>query len=135
MNTTLNLDGQNFEIASDETRLSAEFIERVWRKAGQPRTLDAEVSWKVVDVIMQVWGGLYPWELEAWKKNLQDEQSLERTVHEANKQNGGYFPISYPTRLLQMLRLKFPNEHYTDHKLILKFVKRYPILKRTKYNI
>lgn len=132
---TLSIGDETFQIATDEMIIATEFIERVWKKAGRPRILEGESAWKVVDAIMKVWGGLYPHEVEAWKKNLQEEQYYERNVHDANKQEGGYFPIAYPTTLFNLLRVKFPSVPLADHDLIKKFVKRYPMLKITRYNI
>lgn len=133
--STLTLDDETFQIASEEQILSVEYIERVWRKAGRPRVLEGETPWKVVDAIMQVWMALYPWEVKAWRKNLQEEQMYERTPHEVNTENGGYFPIAYPTTLVNLLRVKFPGIPLADHDLIKKFVERYPILKVTQYDI
>lgn len=131
----LSVDGHTFEIASDETRLTVEYIHKVWEKAGKPNRLEGESAWKVMDAMMQVWAMAYPWEIQAWKKNLQEEQSFERTPHDVNKAEGGYFPIAYPTRLFQLIKVYFKNDQLADRKLIKKFVKRYPILQITKYNI
>jgi hypothetical protein len=126
---------EQFEIASQENILATSFIHTVWVRAGKPDRLEGESAWRVMDSIMKIWGGCYPYELRAWKKQLSEEQSMERTPHEALKDNGGYFPIAYPTRLLQLIKVYFKKERLADHNLIKKFVSRYPILKRTKYSI
>lgn len=132
---TLSIGDETYDIASDEARIATEFIERVWRKAGRPRILEGESAWKVVDAIMKVWMGLYPQELKDWKANLKQEQYYERSVHDANKAEGGYFPISYPTTLFNLLRIKFPGIPLADHSLIKEFITRYPILKITKHKV
>jgi hypothetical protein len=88
-----------------------------------------------MDSLFQIWGACFPLELLDFKRVIQEDQSMERSVHEANKQDGGYFPISYPMRLMQFMKVYFPDEKFQDHKLILKIIRRYPLLKATKHNI
>lgn len=131
----IKVDDQLFEIVPDEARLAAEYIHKVWVAAGRPNMLEGESAWKVMDSLMQIWGACFPQELQDFKASLQDSQSIERSVHDANKQDGGYFPISYPMRLMQFMKVYFPNERFQDHKLILKIIRRYPLLKVTKHNL
>lgn len=131
----IKVDDQLFEIVPDEARLAAEFIHKVWVKSGRPNRLEGESAWKVMDSLMQIWGACFPYELQDFKRTIQEDQSLERSVHEANKSDGGYFPISYPMRLMQFMKVYFPNEKFQDHKLILKIIRRYPLLKVTKHNL
>lgn len=131
----IKVDDEYFEIVPDEHRLAAEFIHKVWIKAGKPNRLEGESAWKVMDSLFQIWGAMYPQELLDFKHSVQDEQSVERSVHEANKGAGGYFPIVYPTRLMQFIKVYFKEEKLNDRKLILKFVHRYPMLQRTKHHI
>jgi hypothetical protein len=119
----------------EEHRLAAQFIHNVWKKTGSPNRLEGESAWKVMDSLFQIWGALNPQELADFKRDLQEDQSLERTIHDANKADGGYIPISYPLRLWQMIKVYFPEEKLQDHELILKFIRRYPMLKRTKYQL
>jgi hypothetical protein len=88
-----------------------------------------------MDAIFQVWAALNQREFEDFKKDLQEDQAYERTVSEANRRDGGYIPISYPPRLFQMIKAIFSEEKLQDHDLIIKFVRRYPLLKRTKHNL
>lgn len=53
---------------------------------------------------MEMWKKYYPHELSEWIKQLDYDLTVERTVREAVKNDGGYFPISYPTRLWSLLR-------------------------------
>ena len=124
-----------YDFVPDEHRLAAEFIHKLWVRAGRPDRLEGESAWKVVDGIFQIWGALFPAELKSFAKEVQDDQSIERTVSEATRRDGGYIPISYPTRLFQMIRLYFHDDKLQDRNTIIKFVRRYPLLKRTKYNI
>ena len=127
--------GENkYEIASEELRISTGYIHNVWVRLGKPDRLEGS-AWKLVDAMMEVWASLYPWEIKAFKQTIQEDQSIERSVSESMKAGGAHIPISYPTRLLQLLKLYFPNERYADRKLILDFVQRYPILQVTKYHL
>lgn len=131
----IDINGQLYSIPPAEALLSTEYLHKVFIAAGKPTKLEGESAWRMVDAIMGVWFALYPWEVDEWTKRLKEDQSAERSIADANKANGGYFPISYPTRLLMMIKIYFRNERFADHDLIKKFVKRYPILKRTRFNI
>lgn len=131
----IKVDNQIFEIVPDEARLAAEYIHKVWIGSGRPNRLEGESAWKVMDSLFQIWGACFPQELLDFKQTIQEDQALERSVHDANKADGGYFPISYPMRLMQFMKVYFPNERFQDHNLILKLVRRYPMLKVTKHKI
>lgn len=131
----IKVDDQYFEIVPDEARLAAEYIHKVWVRSGRPNRLEGESAWKVMDSLFQIWGACFPQELLDFKRTIQEDQSIERTVHEANKVDGGYIPISYPVRLMQFIKVYFKEEKLQDHKLILKLIKRYPLLKVTKHNL
>jgi hypothetical protein len=124
-----------FDFVPDEHRLAAEYIHKMWKAAGYPRTLDTEAAWKVMDGVFQVWGALFPQELLDFKADLQEDQAYERTVSEANSRDGGFIPISYPPRLFQMMKVYFSEEKLQDRDLIVKLVRRYPLLKRTRFKI
>lgn len=131
----IKVDDEFFEIVPDEHRLAAEYIHKVWISAGRPNRLEGESAWKVMDSLFQIWAALFPDEFLDFKKQIQDDQSAERSVHDANKADGGHIPISYPMRLLQFIKVYFPNERLQDRSLILKFIRRYPALKVTKFNL
>jgi hypothetical protein len=131
----IKVGNEFFEIVPDEHRLAAEYIHKIWKKAGYPRRLETEGAWKVMDALFQIWGALYPEELLAFKKDIQEDRSVERAVHDALKSDGGYIPISYPIRLMQFIKVYFKEEKLQDHKLILKFIRRYPMLKVTKFKL
>ena len=124
-----------YDFVSDEHRLAVEFIQKTWRAAGYPRRLDTESAWKVMDSIFQIWAALNPQEFVDFKKDLIEDQAYERSVSEANRRDGGYIPISYPPRLFQMIKAILSEEKLQDRDLIIKFVRRYPLLKRTKHNL
>lgn len=134
----IQIGKDKYEIASDELRLTVGYLHQVAKNIGiKPNgdTLIEGSAWKLVDAMFQMWAAHFPWEIKAFKESIQDDQSIERTPHEANKKDGGHIPISYPTRLYKLIKLYFPKEHLADRELIIKFVKRYPILKVTKYGI
>lgn len=131
----IKVNDEMFEIMTDENRLAAEFIHKVWVRAGRPNRLEGESAWKVMDSLFQVWAACYPQEFLEFKYSLIEEQEAERSVHDANKADGGFVPISYPMRLLQFIRVYFPDQKLQDREITRKFTQRYPVLKRTKYNI
>ena len=131
----VTVGANEYEVVSDDARLLTEYLHRVWVKAGKPDRVETESSWKVVDAIMQVWAAGWPEEFLDWKYGVEEQRAYERTVHEAEKDDGGHFPIGYPQRVLQLLRVYFKNDRFQDRKLIKKFVSRYPYLKITKFKI
>lgn len=124
-----------YEVPSNDSILLTEYLHKVWEKTGKPNRLETESAWKVMDALFKVWSTFYPHELSDWIDDLKEEQYYERSVHEANKANGGYFPIAYPTRLYNLIRVYFKDDQLADRKLIKKFIARYPVLKRTKYSL
>lgn len=110
-------------------------IEQIYDRLGKPTDASNEVGWKMVDELVKLWYTYYPWELKAWKESVLDDLELERDVHTAIKENGGYFPISYPTRLYKMLDTYLPNQKLHDRSFIKKMVLRHPVFKTTNYKV
>jgi len=135
MPAAIQVNKEFFDIAPDEHRIAASFIHKVYEKLGKPDTLNSETSWKLVDAIMKVWVGLCPDEFEDFRQSVLDAQSIERNPCEANKVDGGYFPISYPMRLHAFLKVYFKNQDLVDRKIIKKFISRYPAFKVTRFKI
>jgi hypothetical protein len=130
----IKVGDETFEIATEENRLATTYLHTVWDKAGKPNRIEGESAWKVVDAIFQIFAASFPYEYQDFRNTIKEDQSNERTVHDSNKM-GGHFTISYPIRLLQLLKVYFPYEHYQDRDFTRKFLQRYPYLKVTKYAI
>lgn len=124
-----------YEMPNKEAVALSEGIHRTYDLLGKPKDTETEAGWKMIDNLVGVWYNFYPWELKAWKKELETQLGGERTVHEALKANGGYIPISFPTRLYKMLEIFLPDLKITDRKFIKKFAGRYPIFKMTNFQI
>ncbi len=133
--TKIKVNGLDFEIASREAAAIVEGCERVYNALGKPTDTSTDSGWKMVDNLVGVWYRFYPWEIEDWKKELSIQLGGERSVHDALRANGGYIPISFPTRLYKMLDTYLPEQKITDRKFIKKFAGRYPIFKFTNYKI
>lgn len=129
----IKVGDETFEIATEENRLATTYLHTVWDKAGRPNRIEGS-AWKVVDAILQTFAACFPQEYQDFRNTIKEDQSNERTVHDSNKM-GGHFTISYPIRLLQLLKVYFPNERYQDREFTKKFVRRYPYLKVTQYAI
>lgn len=123
------------KIVPSKTALAlTEAIERIYNMLGRPTDCSTDSGWKMCDELVQLWYTFYPWELEAWRKEQLDELEVERSV-KASNDAGGYFPISYPTRLYNMLDTYLPDQKLQDMKFIRKMVQRHPIFKKTNYAI
>lgn len=127
----MTLKGVEYEMPSKASVAVVSALERIYKILGEPKDASNEMGWKMIDNIMDGWASLYPQEVTTWKEELKDELSAERTIHEANKANGGYFPISYPLRLYKMLEMYLPDQKLHDMTFIKKMTTRYPILKTT----
>lgn len=88
-----------------------------------------------MDNIMQVWERCWPQEKDDWISQIKGELSVERSVQEAIKADGGYFPMSYPTRLYELIKAMMPAQKMNDRWFIKGMVERYPFLKTTNYKI
>jgi hypothetical protein len=104
-------------------------------KLGKPLDCSTNSGWVLLDSVVQVWEKLWPQEKKDWVKQIQEELSVERSVREAIKQDGGYFPMSYPTRLYEMIRAILPEQKLNDKKFIKEMISRYPFLKSTNYKV
>ncbi len=124
-----------YEAVSKEAAAYTKGLLTVWEKLGQPTDCSNNTGWAMLDNIMQIWMKCWPWEVKDWIKQLKEELSVERTVTQAHKANGGYFPISYPTRLYKMIKAMLPHQDLRDKEFIYKMTQRYPFLKSTNYKI
>jgi hypothetical protein len=91
-------------------------------------------QWKFLDAILAVWRALYPDEYKIWISELKEELTIERPIREHIK-GGGYQPIAYPVRFVDMVKLFFPNLKLQEKSFIKKFVSLFPEFKATKYKI
>ncbi len=127
--------GIEYETVSSLTYTLAKGLMKVWEKLGRPDDITSATGMLVVDNIVQVWMKYYPEEVSEWCDRLKNELKLERTVHQAVKQEGGYFPVSYPERLYHMLHTMFPKAKLGDKKFFRAFINRYPLFKSTNYAV
>lgn len=118
-----------------EALMVVKVLEKTHEKLGSPTDATNETGWRMVDAIIHVWKKLFPRELDDWNHELQNELVVERTVRQALKANGGYFPVSYPTRVYRMLEYFLPNQKLHDWDFMRKLVTRYPFLKTTNAHL
>lgn len=124
------------ESVSPEALAIVKVLEKVSEKLGNPKDcMSGESGWKMLDAIMKVWSDNYPQEVHDWIKQLEYELTVERTVQQAMKANGGYFPVSYPTRVYRMIEYFLPDQKVTDWDFMRKLIWRYPFLKTTNYKV
>lgn len=107
----------------------------VWEKLGKPTDCSNNIGWVMLDNIVQVWMKYWPWEAQDWVKRLKVELGTERTIREAIKADGGYFPVSYPTRLYKLIHTLLPEQKLNDKKFLRELVGRYPFLHTSNYKI
>jgi hypothetical protein len=123
-----------YEQASPETTAIATGLMKIWEKLGKPDDPMSATGFLVIDNIVQVWLRFYSDELEQFTKDIKQELTVERSVRESNKQ-GGYFMISYPPHLYQLLKAMFPDIKLQDKAFIKHFLFRYPQFKATQWKI
>jgi len=127
----MQTDDVAYEMASKEAAAITSGVERIYKLLGRPTDTSTNSGWKMIDNLVGVWYNFYPQELADWKKELATQLGEERSVHDALKANGGYIPISFPTRLYKMLETYLPDLKMQDRDFIKKFAGRYPIFKFT----
>lgn len=103
-------------------------------RLGNPTDCSTNAGWVILDQIMQIWYKFYPQEVEEWKTDILDTLDLERTIAQSTKA-GGYFPMSWPTRLYKLVKALLPDQKLNDDKFVHQVVGRYPMLKTTRYKV
>ena len=124
-----------YELASKKTAAYTKGLMMIWDKLGQPTDCSVPTGWLMMDNIMQIWAKEWPQEKSDWIHQIKTELTLERSVQEALKANGGYFPMSYPTRLYNLIHAMLPNQKLNDKEFIRHMIFRYPFLKSTNYKV
>jgi hypothetical protein len=124
-----------FESVTREGAAYTRGLIKVWEKLGKPEDCSNNTGWVMLDNIIQVWIKAWPQEARDWVEQLKYDLGVERTVREAMKANGGYFPVSYPTRLYKMIKALLPAQKLNDKKFMRQLISRYPFLKSTNLKI
>lgn len=124
-----------YEAVTREGAAYTKGLVKVWEKLGKPTDCSTNTGWVMLDNIIQVWMKAWPHESRDWVKQLKEELGAERTIREAIKADGGYFPVSYPTRLYNLIHTLLPEQKLNDKKFMRQLVSRYPFLKSTNIKI
>lgn len=103
-------------------------------KLGNPTDCSTNVGWVMLDNIIQVWSNYFPREVAEWKEEVLDQLEVERSIA-ASVKAGGYFPMSWPSRLYKMIKTLLPDQKLNDDDFIHKLLGRYPIFKTTNYRV
>ena len=130
------LDG--YDVVNDRARIATEYLFRVYNKFfdnDEVYDLKSESAIAFVEIIIRCWRDLYPDQYEARLEQQKTDWLVERTVQEANKADGGFFTVSYPPKLLQMLKAMLPKVPWYERATTKILVDNFPILKGTKYHI
>ena len=130
----VSVNGVKYEEASKLSTAYMLGLVRVWDKLGNPYDCSTNSGWVMIDNIMQVWDKAWPHEKAQWIKEIKSELMVERSVAQSVKA-GGYFPMSYPTRLYNMIHTLLPNQKLNNKDFIKQFISRYPFLKTTNYRV
>lgn len=124
-----------YEAVSKDGAAAVKGLMSVREKLGNPTDCSNNVGWVMLDNIVQVWQKYWPWEMKDWVERLKVELDTERTIKDAIKAEGGYFPVSYPTRLYKMIHALLPEQKLNDKEFLRGLVSRYPFLQSTNAKI
>lgn len=130
------LDG--FEVVHDRARIMTEYLIRVYDKLigkAEVHDIDTDSAIAFIEVLLRVWRDLFPEEYQERVEAQSSHFQVERTVQQANKEEGGYFVASFPPRVWQMLKIFFPEVKWTDRKNSTALTKAFPLLKGTQYKL
>lgn len=128
----------DYEVAPDNARRYTAYLFKVYEKMfGKEEVTDIKTDAAIafIDILIRCWRDLFPNEYAGRLEQQKTDWIVERTVQEANKQEGGYFVASFPPRLWQMFRVFMPQVKWTDRANSEILTKNFPILKGTKYSI
>ena len=129
----------SYEVPPEEAMVMTEYLLTLRDKLGLPDLLDNSdlnnVSWKYIEAIVHAWKALYPRGASKWISDMKNDLLYERPIREAMKANGGYFPVSYPAKLLGMMRTLLPGLKFQQDSFYKKFLELFPEFKSTNYEI
>lgn len=107
----------------------------IFNKIGRPDfDINSATFWVMVDNIVNVWFKVFPYEVEEFKRTVNDQKENDRGV-KASIDLGIGNQYAIPAGLYKMLRSFFPYMRFTDKDFIHKFTQRYPFTKTTKANL
>lgn len=133
----------------EEEYLSVEYLLKLYKRLGLKENITtseclnkgdvtrANITtpvWKFIEALIVVWKALYPSEYEIWMRDFKNDLEIERPI-KAHIKAGGYQPVAYPLRFVEMMRLFLPNIKLQNKEFIKKFVSLFPEFKKTKYRI
>ncbi len=124
-----------YQAVSKDAAAYARILHLIWEQFGRPEDCSNTVGWKMMDAIVDIWIKGWPAELQEFIDQNKIQLGIERDVHAAVKADGGYFPLSYPERLFQLIKTLLPKQKLNDKKFIKKFTTRYKVFKATNYNL
>lgn len=128
----------NYDVVPDRARITTEYLFKVYEKLfGKEEITDIKSDSAIafIEILIRCWRDLFPDEYAGRLEQQKTDWIVERTVQEANKQDGGYFVASFPPRLWQMFKVFMPQVKWTDRKNSIILTDNFPILKGTKYQI
>ena len=107
----------------------------IFEKLGRPECdMNSATFWVMVDNIVNVWFKVFPYEVEEFKKTVNEQKDNDRGIKESLRLGiGNQYAI--PVSLYKMLRAFWPYISFTDKDFIHKFTERYPFTKTTKANL
>jgi hypothetical protein len=126
--------GVTYEQSSKETAAYVKGLMLVWERLGKPYDCSTNTGWVLLDNIVQVWMKAWPNEVGEWKKEKLTQLQTERSIA-ASVKAGGYFPMSWPTRLYRLVHTLLPRQKLNSDEFIHLFLQRYPLFKMTNYKV
>lgn len=136
MDKLLNETG--YDVVTEEGAMLTEFLFRIHERLGIPENITVsdmnEASWKFVEQVVRVWQTGYPQEFSDWCLAVEYELTVERPVQQAIKA-GGYSPLSYPMRFMQLMKAFMPDVKLQDKEFTRELLRRIPFFKTTNYKL
>jgi hypothetical protein len=125
----------DYQAIPEDVLVAIEYLTEVRHRSGYPNTVDSHASWRLVDAIFQVWGGLYPHERRNFGEALDEIRKHEKTLKQLSKEQEGLLTFSYPPHLFWLLKKMFPSQKLQEKKFVSQLSRRYPELKTTNLRI
>lgn len=127
MSKSINVNGDEYEIPTQQATAVTNAITFTWNQLGKPQDPFSASGQKLMEVIIATWEDTYPELSSQWYEDRTEYRNNELSVSEQVHQKTGRSLASYPMYVFQIMKTVFPGVKLSDRKTSLKMVKHYPM--------
>jgi len=123
----IEIDGEIYDIPTRHAVAITDAIVTTWEKLGRPEDPFSRNGEKLMKVIFATWEDTYPAEARKWYEERKLYKKEELDIRTQVSRGTGRSLASYPYFIYVILRKVFPKVRFSDRKVTMKMVKKYPV--------